>query len=184
MQLVREVFPIRNISRVGVASASTFLKFAIDLVGHKEEKVNKEGLNTCYSLILTRFPEDVIHDFIKVFQTYDEKDPLWRRREHSLQCEMVLLSANYFKRDISLERITHSCFVEKTHKAKITKAHVLSVAVELASYEEVNALLEKSFHALSTLTKKKDTEQIFDHVNILVGVAYSEMTQIYGTRRG
>ena len=60
MQLVREAYPIRNIPRIGINSAATYIKFAIELVGHKDDKVSKEGLNTSYSLILTRFPQHIV----------------------------------------------------------------------------------------------------------------------------
>ena len=60
MQLVREVYPIRNIPRIAINSATAFMKFAIERVGHKDDRVNREGLNTCYSLILTRFPPHIV----------------------------------------------------------------------------------------------------------------------------
>lgn len=68
---------------------------------------------------------------------------------------MVLLAANCFRRDITLAPIVSSCFAEKTHEAKITKSQVLSVAVELASYEEVTGLIEKCTAALKKLKKKE-----------------------------
>lgn len=84
MQLVREVYPIRNISRIGVKSASTFMKLAIEQMSHKDDKVSKQGLNTSYSLILTRFPQEIIDKLAQVLSDYDQNDPLWRRREHAL----------------------------------------------------------------------------------------------------
>lgn len=36
---------------------------------------------------------------------------------------------------------------------------------------------------MKKLKKKENFEEIFDNVNILVGLAYSEMTQIYGKDR-
>lgn len=69
---------------------------------------------------------------------------------------MVLLAANCFRRNITLDPIVSSCFAEKTHKAKITKAHVLSVAVELAPFEEVKGLIQRSIDRLKKLKKKED----------------------------
>ena len=71
----------------------------------------------------------MINEFKDLLTKIDESDPLWKKREHALQCKMVINGANSFTQEVTLAPIVASCLREQTHKSKISKASALSVAV-------------------------------------------------------
>ena len=51
-----------------------FIKFSFGFLSHSDEKISKQAINSVYSMILTRFPIDVVQNCIMQFGEFDTKN--------------------------------------------------------------------------------------------------------------